>query len=393
MSRTLTAVSTTGYRSVLRRTSAAGRDDGAVHVPRPVTFALCLVLAGVLSAAAPAWAAPAPATAPAQALDAEAIADLVEPAVVEVDASLAFDRGDATGTGMILTASGEVLTNNHVIQSSTDVTVTVTVDGRTRDYNAEVVGTAPSEDVALLQLEGASDLPTVIVGDSSALTVGDRVIAIGTALDTRSPLRVTEGSVSGLERTVTVADGRGATERLTGLIQTSAELAPGNSGGPLVDEAGEVVGMNTAAEVGRFGDPPSSTTGFAIPIEAAVEIVDQIEAGDEEDGVIIGPTAYLGVSARDARETGTDGGLPAERAPTLEGALLIGIQPGGPAEAAGLVVGDVIIAFAKLPIGDSSELVDAVRARDPGEKIRVTWLDAGGTRHRERVTLTEGPAA
>jgi len=358
---------------------------------RFVAFAASLVVVAAL-AVAPAWATSAPAAVPAQALDAEAIADAVEPAVVDVDASLAFDRGDETGTGMILTAAGEVLTNNHVIESSTEITVTVTIDGRARDYNAEVVGTAPSEDVALLQLEGASDLPTVTVGDSSALTIGARVIAIGNALDDPGDFTVTEGTVGALERTVTVADGRGDTERLTGLIQMSAELGPGNSGGPLVNEAGEVIGMNTAAEVDRLGDPLSATTGFAIPIEAAIDVVDQIEAGDEDDGVIIGPTAYLGVSARDASEPGA-GQPPQERAASLDGALLIGIEPGGPAEAVGLVVGDVITAFGKKPIGDANELVDAVRARDPGERIRVTWLDAAGARHRERVRLTEGPAA
>lgn len=269
----------------------------------------------------------------------------------------------------------------------------MTVDGRTRDYNAEVIGTAPSEDVALLQLDGATDLPTVTVGDSSALTIGDRVVAIGNALDDPGDFTVTEGTVGALERTVSVADGRGDTERLTGLIQMSAALAPGNSGGPLADEAGEVIGMNTAAEVGSFDDVPSLTTGFAIPIEAAMDVVDQIEAGDEGDGVIIGPTGYLGVSAADAKETGTDDGLPAQRAPTLDGALLIGVEPGGPAEAVGLAAGDVITAFGRHEISDANDLVDAVRARDPGERIRVSWLDAFGRRHRERVTLTEGPAA
>ena len=352
---------------------------------RSIAFALSLVVVGALAAA----------PASAQAPDAQTIAALVEPAVVEVDASLAFDRGDATGTGMIVSASGEVVTNNHVIETSTDIKVTVVVDGDEREYDAEVAGTAPSEDVALLQLEGASGLPTVKVGDSSAVKIGDRVIAVGNSIDAPGPFRVTEGKVSGLERTVTVADGRGDAERLSGLIQASAELVPGNSGGPLVDEAGEVIGMNTAAEVGGFDEAPSTTIGFAIPIEAAMDVVDQIEAGEEEDGVIIGPTAYLGVSARDARDIDADPGeqLPPERAATLDGAVLIGVAAGGPAEAAGLVAGDVIVAFGRKTIDTSHELVDAVRARDPGEKVRVTWLDAAGKRHRERITLTEGPAA
>jgi S1-C subfamily serine protease len=343
-----------------------------------------LLLVGAIAVGGVATAAPVTAQTP----DATAVADLVIPAVVDVEATFAFSRGQATGTGMILTESGQVLTNNHVVKGSTEVTVFVRVNGRVRSYDAVVLGSAPNSDVALLELEGASGLPTVALGDSSKLRAGDRVIAIGNTLGGGSSLEVTEGSVAALNKSITVSDGRGGTERLKGLIETSVALEPGNSGGPLVDEAGAVVGVNTAAEVERFAGE-GSTTGFAITIEDAIAIVDQINEGDERDGVVIGPTAYLGVSARDA---GSD---PSERlgAGRDSGAVIGDVVPDSPAASVGIVEGDIVIAFGREDVDNAEELVDAVQARDPGETVRVTWIAADGTRRRAKVTLAEGPAA
>jgi S1-C subfamily serine protease len=352
--------------------------------PRPGRWrrALAALLAvgslgvGALAAATPVAAQPAEAT---------AVADLVIPAVVDVEATLAFSRGRATGTGMILTDSGQVLTNNHVVKGATEVTVFVRMNGRSRSYSAAVLGSKPSADVALLQLEGAEDLPTVTVGDSSDLVPGDRVIAIGNTLDGNGSFEVTEGTVAALDRSINVADGRGGSERLRGLIEMAVELEPGNSGGPLVDEAGAVIGVNTAAEVERFvGD--GSKTGFAITIEDAMAIVDQINDDEERDGVIIGPTAYFGVAARDV------GSEPGDLTGQT-GAIIRDVVPDGPAAGVGLDENDVVIRFGGTLVENAEDLVDAVQSHDPGERVRVTWIAADGTRHRARVTLAEGPAA
>jgi S1-C subfamily serine protease len=311
-------------------------------------------------------------------LSTDEIAELTEPAIVDIETELT--NGAAAGTGMVITSSGEVLTNNHVIEGATEISVTI--GDSSRSYDAEVIGTAPGADVALLQVDGVSDLPTVTLGDSSALEVGDAVVAIGNALDLPGPPRVTEGAITGLAQSITVSGEDGSSDRLTDLIQTSAELQPGNSGGPLFDDTGRVIGVNTAAEVLRRGprSTSASSTGFAIPIDAVEEIVAQIEDGDEGGGVRVGPAGYLGVAIRN-----DSGGA--------SGALVGEVEDDSPADEAGLVAGDRVVSIDGVAVVDPSELGEAIRSHDPGDDVELEWIDADGERHTATVTLAESPLA
>jgi S1-C subfamily serine protease len=183
------------------------------------------------------------------------------------------------GTGMIVTKSGEVVTNNHVIAGATSITVSI--DGSSKSYPAKLVGTNTSEDIALLQIENApSNLPTVVFGNSSAAQVGDQVIAIGNALGLEGGFTVTEGIISAENRTLSASSDSGSSsETLTGMLQTDAAINPGNSGGPLVDAAGEVIGMNTAAAGTSSDGTSAQDIGFAIPSGRIESVIAQLQAG------------------------------------------------------------------------------------------------------------------
>jgi len=219
-----------------------------------------------------------------------AIAAKVDPAVVSVTSKLVVDQSAGgfngggfeeeetlEGTGMIITSSGEVVTNNHVIDGATSISVTF--DGSSKSYVAKVVGTDPTDDVALLQIEGVSGLPTVTFGDSSAVSVGDSVVAIGNALALGSSPTVTTGIISAEHRTITAEDDSGTTETLNGLFQTDAAINPGNSGGPLIDSAGRVIGMNTAGAGDSSSGTSSQDIGFSIPSNEIVSLLTSLQHG------------------------------------------------------------------------------------------------------------------
>ena len=222
-----------------------------------------------------------------------AIAAKVDPGLVDINVTFGLQGASGAATGMVLTPSGEVLTNNHVIDGATVISVTDIGNGRT--YSATVVGYDRSRDVAVLQLTGASGLTTVPIGDSSTVTVGAKVTALGNAGGTGgTPSRAT-GRIIALRRSITAGDaGGGNFEHLTGLIETNAAIRPGDSGGPLVNVFGKVIAMDAAASAGSRLTS-TATQGFAIPINQAVAISRQIEAGTGSSTVHIGPTAFLGV--------------------------------------------------------------------------------------------------
>jgi S1-C subfamily serine protease len=294
---------------------------------------------------------------------------------------------------MVITSSGEVLTNNHVIEGATSIKVDLNAGNNSRTVDAEVIGVDPTDDIALLKLQHVSGLPTVKLGDSSTIAVGDKVVAIGNALDLPGPPRVTQGSIDAVRRTITVDDGRGGAERLTDVIQIDAELSPGNSGGPLVDTEARVIGVNSAAELGD-SQQTSSTTGFAIPINRAMTIVHQIEAGREDDKVQVGPTAFLGVQIQDVgRNRSGDpfdnrGNLPVD-----SGALVRGVDSDAPAADAGIESGDIITAVDGKTVTSASALTQTVRIHNPGDKITITWIDSSGSHRHASVKLATGPAA
>jgi S1-C subfamily serine protease len=327
-----------------------------------------------LSAAAP---SPQAAASPPSALTAAAIAAAVDPSVVDVNSILGFQGGTAAGTGMVLTSTGAILTNNHVIDGATRISVQIAGTGRT--YAATVVGKDVAEDVAVVQLQGAAGLKVAPFGDSGKVSIGDRVVSLGNALGRAGPPSVSQGFVVGLGRDITATDPTaGTAENLSGLIQTSAALQPGDSGGPLVSSAGQVIGMDTAAS-SRVRFNAGSGVGFAIPINHALEVAAQIRAGG---GTVQSPSpaaqrGYLGV---EIQQQGTPG------------AYVAGVVAGGPADGAGIQAGDTIVAIGGTAIASSSTLTSVLSGHRPGESVRVTWLDGLGGRHVASIRLQTASA-
>src|SRR5207302_10727503 len=203
----------------------------------------------------------------------------------------------AAGTGMIVTPSGEVLTNNHVVDGS--VSITVTIAGRSGNYSAHVIGVSTTNDVALLQIDGGvSGLPTVTLADASNVKVGDPVVAIGNALGQGGTPSVTQGQITAIDQTITASEGRGKSETLDGLIQSDATISPGDSGGALVNSAGQVIGMITAGEAQSFRTS-SSPIGYAVNTNNALVVANHVRSGQATADVIIGAVGYMGVSVRD----------------------------------------------------------------------------------------------
>jgi S1-C subfamily serine protease len=294
--------------------------------------------------------------------------------VVLVNTTLAIG-GAAAGTGVVLTSSGEVLTNNHVIRGAKTIRVTVPALGRT--YRATVAGYSVSKDVALLRLSGAGGLQVVSTGSSSTVAVGDRVVAVGNS-GGAGLLRTKNGKVARLNRTITVTDD-GLVVRLTRLIQTNAPLEPGDSGGPLLRQ-GRVVGIDAAASH-DFSFENVGSEGYAIPIDSALAIARRIESGKPSSTVHIGPTAFLGVSLADPRGS----------APEVPGALVQPAAAGSPAAKAGVGPRSVITAFAGRRVTSGNQLRTLVLRRDPGDTVKLVWVDELGARKSAIVRLASGP--
>jgi S1-C subfamily serine protease len=331
-------------------------------------------------------------------IDAAAIAAQVDSAVVDITTTSA-DGGGAAGTGMILTSSGEVLTNNHVIEGATSIRAQVSGTGRT--YTGTVVGYDVTDDVALVKLDNASGLKTVTTGNSSALKVGSPIVAIGNALGRGGTPAATSGNITALDQTITAGGPGAASETLHGLVQIDATIQSGDSGGPLVDASGRVIGMTTAAlSTGRgFLGGDTSNEAYAIPINAALQIVQQIRTGKSSATIQIGARAFLGVSVTDANSGlpggfgGRFGGSSASTAPVSSGALVLGVQDGSPAQTAGLAAGDAIVSVNGTAISSSAGLTSALQTHHPGDTITLGWVDPAGNSHTASVTLSSGPPA
>ena len=300
-----------------RKSTDGGRSRSRGRYGR--AFAVGAVISGASLFAAPAFAATTGAHQAALgsgnggSLDVSAIAAKVDPGVVDINTTL--DNGAAAGTGMVLTSDGVVLTNNHVINGATSVNVQVAGSGPS--YTAKVLGYDASDDVALLKIDGASGLDTVSTADSSQVQVNDPVVALGNALGRGGTPATAQGSVTGVNQTITAADDNGGNpETLTGMIQIDAAIQPGDSGGPLANADGKVIGMDSAGSSNgsQFGGGSSATEGFAIPINHALDIAKQISDGDASAKVHIGPRAILGIeigstSAPSGNTGGSSGGV------------------------------------------------------------------------------------
>jgi S1-C subfamily serine protease len=359
----------------IERLGNVGITGGVTMVRPPRRRVALLVLAGLAALGAG-----------ARVVSASEKATPIGRGVVVIDTNLAYQGASAAGTGIVLSSSGTVLTNNHVIDGAT--TIKAVLPGTGRSYTARVVGYDRTADVAVLQLQNASNLKTLRWGDSSSLTVGTLVTALGNAGGTGSFTSAT-GSVTGLDKTITASDDQGGSEQLTGLIETNAGVVPGDSGGPLLDSAGRVVGMDTAASSGAGYEAIAATDAYAIPIARAVKIAQEIEAGDASATVHIGGTAFLGV---EVEPLGSDGsGYGGYRSTPASGALVAGVVSGGPAASAGLTAGDVITAIDGRGVTSPTTISSLIVTMKPGAKITVTYTDQAGGTGTVRVTLGSGP--
>jgi S1-C subfamily serine protease len=370
------------------------------------------------------------------------IASRVDPGLVDVTSTLGLEGATAMGTGIVLTSNGEILTNNHVVNGATSVSVRDIGNGKT--YKATVVGYDESHDVAVLQLSGASGLTTATTGNSSTVKVGDNVVGLGNAGGAGGTPSVAAGTVTALNQSITASDeGSGSSEQLSGLIETNANIQPGDSGGPLVNSYGQIVGMDTAASssgsqagngsggsgngfggsgsgFGGFGSgfggsgsgfggsgngfggsgsgsdngsgngsgsgssnsgQDSSTQGFAIPIDTALSVASQIEAGQASSTVHIGATAFLGLEIASSDQQDSSG------------VALAGAASGTPAAAAGLGQGDVITSLGGQTVSTGTDIQNILVGHHPGDKISIGWTDSSGQSHTATVTLASGPTA
>ncbi|MGH3253910.1 MAG: S1C family serine protease [Streptosporangiaceae bacterium] len=331
------------------------------------------------------------------------IAARVDPALVDVVATDGLQQATSAGTGIVLTSNGEILTNNHVIEGATAIKVTDVGNGRT--YTATVVGYDASHDVAVLQLQGASGLTVASLGDSSSIRVGDNVVALGNAGGKGGTPSVAAGSVTALNQSITASDeGSGTSEQLTGLIQTNADIQPGDSGGSLVNAYGQVIAIDTAASSSYQFQSQSSSgeQAYAIPINEAVSIANQIKAGTTSADVHIGATAFLGIEIQPASSSGFgsggfggsgSGGSGSGTSGSGSGVSINGTISGSPAANAGLTAGDEITSLGGQQVATAEDVAHVLVSYHPGDSISVTWLDQSGQSHTQTLTLTTGPAA
>ena len=325
-------------------------------------------------------------------LDASALAAKVDPGIADITSTLTYSNATAEGTGIIISSSGLVLTNNHVIDEATSVSATLVTTGKT--YTARVVGYDSTDDVALLQLVGASGLKPVTLSDSSKAKVGQAVLALGNAGGKGGLPSTAQGTIKALNQSIKASDSdAGTTEQLSGMIQTDAPIQEGDSGGPLVNSDGAVVGMDTAANTAGFGPDSTATAGFAIPINTALSIANKISSGESSSKVHIGLVGFMGVNVADASAGCTRGGdgfggFGGFSSPVSSGALICEAYRGAPASQAGLAAGDVITSVNGTTVSSADDLTNLTGSSHPGGQFAVKYVDQYGTRHSATVTLT-----
>jgi S1-C subfamily serine protease len=344
--------------------------------------------------------------------DVNAIAAKVDPGLVDVNTTLGYQQEQAAGTGIVLSSNGVVLTNNHVINGATSISVTDVGNGKT--YTATVVGYDRSKDIAVLQLHNASGLQTATLGNSANVAVGQDVVGVGNAGGSGGTPSAAGGTVTALNQSITASDqGDGTSEQLSGLIQTNADIQPGDSGGALVNSSGVVIGVDTAASAGysfQFNGNSNGNQGYAIPINTALSVARAIEAGNGSSTIHIGPTAFLGVEinpggSNSGSGNGFGGGLgggfggffggnsgsTGNTGSSAQGASVAGTVTNGPAQEAGLAQGDVITSLGGQTISSANDLTNAMLQHHPGDKVTVAWTDTNGQTHTATVQLSSGP--
>lgn len=284
----------------------------------------------------------------------------IEPSVVTITSITegGTSPGRATGTGIVITSDGDILTNDHVVDGADKVSVLFA--GDTEPTPATVLAVDVGNDLALIHVDKTGLTPAVFA-DPNSIDIGDEVVAVGFALDLDGGPTVTRGIVSALNRTIVSGDGA-----LDGLIQTDTAISSGNSGGPLVNTRGQVIGINTAV-FQSSSEVAANNVGFSISVAEALPVIEELRAQANGQARTEG---YLGVSVLDRN----DGGL---------GAMIAEVSPGSPADLAGMKVDDVVIQADGSPVDGQPALVAAIRDKSPGDSIKIDVLRAG-----ERITLT-----
>ena len=338
----------------------------------------------------------------------------IEPSVVDVTATLTYDNETASGTGFVIDGrTGLILTNNHVIRDATSVTVTVPATGHA--YQADIVGVDVTADVAVLQIRPVAGLPGVPLGDSTTVTAGARVMSFGNQAGAGGSPAVAPGVITGTDRTIQADDGAaGFSETLHGMLATTARIQPGDSGGPLADSSGTVIGVDTAAGTG------GADTGYAIPINAAMAAERQITGRQPGQGISLGVDGFLGVivgsgtarspAVQQAQErsvvagagnvsapgcvpTQEDVTTPARIAPVPAGALVVGVLCATGAATAGIAAGDVITTADGYQVQSPAALTAIVAGCRPGTVVPVTWVSTAGLARTSQIRLSPAPAA
>ena len=390
------------YHPASTSSSASAQPSGRALAPVPL----------------PSSAIPQPGnTSPGTSTGEQAIVNKVAPGLVIINTTLQYNSEQAAATGMVIKPDGLVLTNNHVIEDSTSITAR-TANGHL--YQAKVLGYDVTGDIALIQLEGAHGLQTVPLGDSSTTKTGDPVVGMGNA-EGQSAIVPVSGQVTALNQTITAGDQGGSIsqETLHNMIQTNANIVSGDSGGPLANSAGQVIGMDTAGNDGGFAVQQSSA-GYAIPIDTALAVARQIEQGQPSSTVSIGYPPFMGIfigqgansnpqAQAEQQNSGFGGngfggngsqgcynsnrgvGAPQNIANVNSGTLILGTICGGPAAAAGMTAGSVITAVNGQAIGSPESLTSVVGKFHPGDTISVTWVSPSGQRTTSTIKLTAGP--
>jgi S1-C subfamily serine protease len=362
----------------------------------------------------------------------QAVASKVSPGIVDVISTPSYSAagGQLEGTGMILSRSGLVLTNNHVVEGTSHVTAKIANTGQT--YSVTVLGTDDVDDVALLQLNGAANLKTVPLGNSNGVQVGAPVVALGNAEGEDGAPTIVTGKVTHLNQSINATDaGAGTTENLHGMLETNAPIVPGDSGGALANTQGQVIGMNTAAQTAANAGGTGTSQGFAIPINRALSIASQIAGGHATSDIQIGLPAFLGVTVASAKSgpststspatqlqqlrqnanqsgfgsfgggTGSSSGaclstdtpsVPSSYAHVSSGALIGGVLCETPADSAGMTGGTVITSIDGQAVSSPAALTKVLTKYHPGNTISVTWTATSGQQHTSSLKLTSGPA-
>jgi serine protease Do len=299
-----------------------------------------------------------------------------EQGMVQINTIVQYQGVLGYGAGIVLSPDGIVLTNNHVIAGAD--TINATSVGTGQNFRAQLLGFDRTDDIAVLQLLGAGDVPAAPIGDSSQVRIGEPVVSLGNANGNGKPISREQGQVTTTGANIAADDDlTGSSEQLTGLIGVAAPLRPGDSGGPLVNGAGQVIGLNVAASVNyRLGSPGGK--GFAIPINRALAIASQIQSKTPSDAVHIGAPAMLGIGVGTAQQSGS-------------GVVVRDVLSGTPAEQSGLVRGDVITSLDGVTLNDATTLTAVLDRHYPGDAVDLVWQDRTGHQRTVKLTLAAGP--